>query len=554
MTSPDDDHEDTVLRPARAPMHDPSPSVEEPDTSDTVLRPAWAPVEESGTSDTVLRPAPGPTDVIPEDTRGWHDDADGFISGVPQVAPAPENPPPGEAPDLIMSGPPRSTGDPATPAPEFAPAEPAPPEPDAAEPGAAEPDASEPEPADPAPWGTYLPSGLLTDDAPIQRFDQRPRFDPLPEDDDLDVTHRAAAASTATDGIAPAAPRRGTAATTRRPGDATTPESDWISSSGSPGAPPGIDATGPRRRKLLIPAIALGCSLLLLLGIAGAVGALWLNGRVDPSAAPQTTTAQADPAQWRPLDRGEEPAGTPEQLTAVMAENPLMAATLPVPGQCELPASEGKVPDEELQSYLEAGAACLETMWTQALDPQGVAFDAPIVVVHPADRPPSNSACTPESFTGQAPRSCIGDNTLYWPQEWDPGFSTTSAAESPQLYLWHLSYSYAVFAISSTSLHGYYGALLEGVEQDQDLSDETRRRYALQQSCLASASAFQLPTGPRPSDRVEEFVTSVEAQAEPGSTAEPSADARASWVGAGRDARGDLSVCNTWRAPADQVG
>nr|WP_239552441.1 hypothetical protein [Brachybacterium muris] len=322
--------------------------------------------------------------------------------------------------------------------------------------------------------------------------------------------------------------------------------------------PPGVDATSPRQRRLLAPTIALGCAVLLLLGIGTGVGLLWLDQPGTP-AAPQQPTASSeedpvDPAQWRPLEEGEQPEGTPEELLQVMATNPLTAATLSVPAGCSLPASEGKVPDDQLQAYLESGASCLETTWGDALAQQGVEFTAPEVVVHPAAEPPAASSCAPETFTGTAPRACIGDDTLYWPAEWDPGFSTTSAVESPQLYMWHLSYSYAVFAVAATSMHTYYGALLESAEGDTALTDELRRRYALQQSCFGSAAAFQKPTGPRPTDRVEEFVTSLEAQAEPASAAEPSARSRAAWVNTGKAANGDLSQCSTWEAPADQVG
>ncbi|MCT2176123.1 hypothetical protein M3F59_01975 [Brachybacterium muris] len=497
------DHEDTVLRPAVPPQH-------EQDGSDVEETISWAPPA----SPVPASPQDGATsDHPPEDTLAPSDD---FIATGLTPAPAPDPAPQAtdEAPedvDFIASAPPPST-DPESP-----------------------------------PWGTYLHSSLSADEdtdpdatrqrpiqrshrpadlAPIQRFDQRPRFH-LPTEEDPQSANPA-----------PASPAGG--------------------AGNSTGLPPGVDATAHSpRRKLLVPAVALGCALLLLLGIGTGVGLLWLDQPGTPAASePPAASSEedpADPAQWRPLEEGEQPEGTPEELLQVMATNPLTAATLSVPAGCSLPASEGKVPDEELQAYLEAGASCLATTWGQALQEQGVEFTAPEVVVHPAAEPPAASSCAPETFTGTAPRACIGDNTLYWPAEWDPGFSTTSAVESPQLYMWHLSYSYAVFAVAATSMHTYYGALLESAEGDTALTDELRRRYALQQSCFGSAAAFQQPTGPRPTDRVEEFVTSLEAQAEPASAAEPSARSRAAWVNTGKAANGDLSQCSTWEAPADQV-
>lgn len=529
------DHEidtaDTVLRPAPPLQH----GQDGPDVEETI---SWAPPASPGSTS----PQDGaPSDALPEDTLAPSDD---FIASGLTPAPAPPPTPQAtdeapEDPDFIASAPPLSAGS----------AEPA--DLDAA---GSPPSFSAPSPADPPPstapesppWGTYLHSSLSADEdtdatrqrpiersdrpadlAPIQRFDQRPRFH-LPTEEDPQSANPASAS-----------PAGGA-------GNGT-------------GLPPGVDATARSpRRKLLVPAVALGCALLLLLGIGTGVGLVWLNRPESPTASGGPTTEPeqdpADPAQWRPLEDGEQVEGTTEELLQVMSENPLTAATLSVPAGCSLPASEGKVPDEQLQAYLEAGTSCLETTWGDALAQQGVEFTGPRVVVYPTAEPPPDSACAPETFTGRAPRACIGDDTLYWPAEWDPGFSTTSAVESPQLYMWHLSYSYAVFAVSATSMHTYYGALLESVEDDTAVADEMRRRYALQQSCFGAAAAFQQPTGPRPTDRVEEFVTSQEAQAEPTSAAEPSAQSRAAWVNTGKAANGDLSQCSTWEAPADQVG
>src|SRR5699024_9823722 len=86
-----------------------------------------------------------------------------------------------------------------------------------------------------------------------------------------------------------------------------------------------------------------------------------------------------------------------------------------------------------------------------------------------------------------------------------------------------------------------------------DRADEAQRRWALQISCISSAATFQMPQGVRPDGRVEEFVTSVEAQASPATAGEPSPEARAAWVGTGRDSGGVLEGCGTWSAPADEV-
>src|SRR5699024_3151681 len=106
---------------------------------------------------------------------------------------------------------------------------------------------------DPSPGGR--PS--LPDTGPIQRFDPRPRF----EYPAASAASPSAARSTGTS--SPAAQPQGSPSQGAQPADG----SPSTSSPAPPGAPPGIDATGPRRRGLLVPAIAFGCALLLLLGV-----------------------------------------------------------------------------------------------------------------------------------------------------------------------------------------------------------------------------------------------------------------------------------------------
>lgn len=341
---------------------------------------------------------------------------------------------------------------------------------------------------------------------------------------------------------------------------AGTPPSAPSAPGAPPAAPPGTDTPdAPRRRRLLLPALAFGCAMLLLLGLGGGVTALWLTAPDSGTATDRTTTSIADePTEnagtWHPLEPGHSPAGSAEQLDQVLAENPLLGAQLAEPDECTLPATEGgAVPAEELAGYLRAGADCLAGAWTDALAPEGIDFDPPEIVVFTTEDLPEEAGCDPGRFSDFAPVVCHGDNTLYWPAQWDPGFSHTSAEETPQLYMWHLSYTYTAFALSAASLDGYYGALQLALAQQPDRADEVQRRWALQLSCLSSAATFRMPDGVRPDGRVADFVTSREAQAAPATPGEPSPAARAQWVRAGRDSGGELDACGTWTAPADAV-
>ena len=396
---------------------------------------------------------------------------------------------------------------------------------------------------DPSPGGRPF----LPDTGPIQRFDQRPRF----EYPAASAASPSAARSTGTS--SPAAQPQGSPSQGAQPADG----SPSTSSPAPPGAPPGIDATGPRRRGLLVPAIAFGCALLLLLGVGGGLTAVWLGDRdaePTPAAESSSSSGQAEPGVWQPLEEGQEPTGTADDLEQVLAENPLQEATLQAPTGCELPPTDGgALEPEELAGYLEAGADCLESSWGEALGAVGVDFTGPDVVVYTVDALPEDSACDPARFSEATPVVCQADNTLYWPAAWDPGFSNTDAEEVPQLYMWHLSYSYALFAMSAVSLDDYFGTLLISLAEEPERAEESQRRYALQVSCLASAAVYRMPEGIRPAGRVEGFVTSVDAQAAPATAGEPSAEARAVWVGQGKDSEGVLRSCDTWSAAPDAV-
>ena len=396
---------------------------------------------------------------------------------------------------------------------------------------------------DPSPGGRPF----LPDTGPIQRFDQRPRF----EYPAASAASPPAARSTGTP--PPVAQPQGSPSQGAQPADG----SPSTSSPAPPGAPPGIDATGPRRRGLLVPAIAFGCALLLLLGVGGGLTAVWLGDRdaePTPAAESSSSSGQAKPGVWQPLEEGQEPTGTADDLEQVLAENPLQEATLQAPTGCELPPTDGgALEPEELAGYLEAGADCLESSWGEALAAAGVDFTGPDVVVYTVDALPEDSACDPARFSEATPVVCQADNTLYWPAAWDPGFSNTDAEEVPQLYMWHLSYSYALFAMSAVSLDDYFGTLLISLAEEPERAEESQRRYALQVSCIASAAVYRMPEGIRPAGRVEGFVTSVDAQAAPATAGEPSAEARAVWVGQGKDSEGVLRSCDTWSAAPDAV-
>src|SRR5699024_2720683 len=119
---------------------------------------------------------------------------------------------------------------------------------------------------------------------------------------------------------------------------------------------------------------------------------------------------------------------------------------------------------------------------------------SPEVVVYTHPDIPAESSCT-TSFEPDFPRMCNLDNTIYWPVGYGTALDLTDPANVPGTYLWDLAYLYTNAPTWQSSVGLYYGHLRTLPEEsgDQELLDESWRRYNLQLQCLASASSMQVP-------------------------------------------------------------
>ncbi|WP_341853780.1 hypothetical protein [Brachybacterium sp. GPGPB12] len=427
----------------------------------------------------------------------------------------------------------------------------------------------------------HSPGGrpFLPDTGPIQRFDQRPRFEypaastasgrrsptsptrqsPAPPAEPSSA--RPGGAPSATPSAArstgtppPVARPQGSPSQGARPADG----SPSVSAPAPPGAPPGIDATGPRRRGLLVPAIAFGRKAAPVAGRGRRPDrgvARQPRGRADPRRGVLERPAQAEPGVWRAARGGaaahrhrRRPRAGPRREPAAGGDaagpHRLRAAAdrrrrTRTGGADRISRDRGRLPRGQLGRGARRGRGRVHRSRRRRLQRRCA---------------PEDSACDPARFSEATPVVCQADNTLYWPAAWDPGFSNTAAEEVPRLYMWHLSYSYALFAMSAVSLDDYFGTPLISLAEEPERAEESQRRYDLQVSCLASAAVYRMPEGIRPADRVESFVTSVDAQAAPATAGEPSPEARAVWVGQGKGSEGVAARgCDTWSAAPDAV-
>lgn len=340
--------------------------------------------------------------------------------------------------------------------------------------------------------------------------------------------------------------------------------------------PPGPDYghTPPPKKPWALITVAAGCILALLLGIGGGITYLALSGDDNPTAGvtttpPTTTTAPESPTTTTPPTPTTEPLpetptyevispiddveGSADDVWAILAAYPLTEGTMGAIGTCDLPETPVDHDVEQLQAVLDAAGACLNRVWATAHSDRNLPWQAPTIVVYTWPDIPPNS-CNKDTFEERVPRQCNLDGTLYWPLGAGYGAQQEDPAEVPTMYLWDLAFNYMNSITWNTSLWPYYSALDEKLEDDPERQEEANRRYALQHLCLASAASMRVPEASQPSPEVRDILSSEEhwTPAE-GKTTSITATSRAHWVKQGFESEGDLTQCNTWTAPAEQV-
>ena len=344
-----------------------------------------------------------------------------------------------------------------------------------------------------------------------------------------------------------------------------------------PGGPGGFGPSPAPKRPWALILVALGCIGVLVLMVGGGLTFLALNsGGEETTAAPpegqtsetqppsdtptETATETTEPENTEPEGSGFEvlspidvPRGDADDLWAIMEDNPLTEGSLPAVGSCELPKTPVDHSEEELQDVLTAAGECLNGVWSTASSDRGLPWHSPTIEVYTWPDAPDASSCDTDSFEEDFPRVCNLDHTIYWPVGYGTGAEQSDASFVATSYLWDLSYMYMLSLVWNSSLTAYFSTLSELVEDDEDLHAEVWRRYNLQMQCLSSAASMRVPEQARPA---QEFSNSLLEESNwtagtPPRSIEPAS--RVHWLSQGFGADGDISVCNTWSAPADQV-
>lgn len=345
-----------------------------------------------------------------------------------------------------------------------------------------------------------------------------------------------------------------------------------------PGGPGGFEPGPAPKRPWALIAVALGCIGALVLMVGGGLAFLALNsGGEETTAAPaEGQTSESEPPPETPTETSEPestepettepeasgfevispidvPPGDSDDLWAIMEDNPLTEGSLPAIGSCELPQTPVDHSEEELQEVLTAAGECLNGVWSTASSDRGLPWHSPTVEVYTWPDAPGTSSCDTDSFEEDFPRVCNLDQTIYWPAGYGTGAEQSDESFVATSYLWDLSYMYMLSLVWNSSLVAYFSTLSELVEDDEDLHAEVWRRYNLQMQCLSAAASMRVPEQARPAQELRDALleeSNWDAGTPPRSI-EPAS--RVHWLSQGFGADGDISACNTWSAPADQV-
>lgn len=324
----------------------------------------------------------------------------------------------------------------------------------------------------------------------------------------------------------------------------------------------------PRSKKpWLIIAGALGCVALLVLGVGVGIGFLALRGGgEDPTSAPSTATESASPTQDATLDEGgsedqpfvvispiQDKVGTADEILEVLKDNPMTSGSLGSIGSCELPAITAEATEEELQTFLDAGNACLGGSLADTMSQRNLQWSTPTVVVYTWPDIPSDADCTADTFEQTTPRMCNLDNVLYWPLVTEGAVTSAAPEDLAGAYMLDLGFSLMNPVNWQTSLGVYHGQRMDQLDESDPEWTDGYRRYILQARCISTALAMELPDGAEPTPGALAILTDEKnwTAGTPPRDIPPSALVR--WSIKGRDSGGDLSACNTWVAESFEI-
>lgn len=271
---------------------------------------------------------------------------------------------------------------------------------------------------------------------------------------------------------------------------------------------------------------------------AGLAGLDWINIGANPLG---------EVAKARSVSRLLQPeVGAPPRMTR-LAGHPLLAHDVKLADvTCKLPPFD--TPPEPLQAYYEAAVGCMEAAWA----PVFAALRVPIrpVTINGADDIPRN-LCGRPSADEAAAMYCSANTTIYMPRSrvLVPG---VDARYQRAMVLPILAHEYGHHI-------QYLSGMLRAAERAQDDAGhgsaaalETTRRVELQATCFAGlflgdAARGGSITKSAAEEMMDTFHTTLSSETH------GSRLSQADWADRGHRTNA-TAQCDTWTAPADDVG
>lgn len=251
---------------------------------------------------------------------------------------------------------------------------------------------------------------------------------------------------------------------------------------------------------------------------------------------------------------------TDEELFAYLEENPLYEQNMPVPVRCEISLDDGvhSLTDEELEERLATFVGCLTRAWGPTLEAAGFEAYTPRVTVYPAGGTVNTQCGTAESMNAFY---CGGDQNLYLAPDIARVLSPEIASERV-LFELIMAHEYGHALQGRTAI--FISSRLVEVQAPEDVALEFSRRVEVQADCLAGLGLQSLGEGmgftqedlsaiPAISNDIGDDVLRQRFGGDPTEVGNHGlGENRQLWATRGLSDT-DISVCNTWVAPTEEV-
>lgn len=320
------------------------------------------------------------------------------------------------------------------------------------------------------------------------------------------------------------------------------------------GGPP----TPPKKKGLHPVLIGAGIGLAIALVAALAYG-LVTGGSGGDGPDYQNEDYQVPSVSSSPPDL--EIPETMGELMDLLEANPIYEETFPVPVRCDLPLETGasSLSDEALEQRMTTYIDCLTRAWGPTLEAAGFIAYQPRVTVYPGGGTVNTPCGTAESMNAFY---CGGDQNLYLAPD-IAGVLPPATAEERLLFELVMAHEYGHAMQGRTGVFAA-SAILAYDEEDEAVALELSRRTEVQADCFAGLGLLSLGQSMGMDENDVAAMSQISFEIGDDQLAERfggdptvlgnhgTGQNRQLWIERGFSGT-DISTCNTWVAPPDEV-